>query len=30
VIPNSRHNVEVIIFKELLEAKGFAFKPIGE
>ncbi|MFO0906458.1 MAG: ATP-binding protein [Pirellulales bacterium] len=30
VIPNARQNVEVILFKELLESKGFAFKPIGE
>lgn len=30
VIPNSPRNVEVIIFKELLESKGYTFKPIGE
>lgn len=30
VIPSSPRNIEVIVFKELLEAKGFTFKPIGE
>lgn len=30
VIPNSPRNVEVILFKELLESKGFNFKPVGE
>ena len=30
VIPNNQRNVEVIVFKDLLESKGFTFKPIGE
>jgi len=30
VIPNGPRNVEVIVFKELLESKGHTFKPIGE
>ncbi|MFO0882780.1 MAG: hypothetical protein U0894_01090 [Pirellulales bacterium] len=29
VIPNSPRNVEVIVFKELLESKVHTFKPIG-
>lgn len=30
VIPNSPRNVEVIVFKELLESNGYTFKPVGE
>lgn len=30
VIPSKPRNVEVIVFKELLEEKGHVFKPIGE
>ena len=30
VIPNRPRNVEVIVFKELLESRGYTFRPIGE
>ena len=30
VVPNSRRNVEVFVFKELLESRGCTFKPVGE
>ena len=30
VIPDSPRNIEVILFRELLEQKGFIFRPVGE
>jgi hypothetical protein len=30
LVPGSAHNVEVIVFRELLEQRGHKFRPIGE
>jgi hypothetical protein len=30
IIPGSPRNVEVVVFKELLEQRGYLFRPIGE
>jgi len=30
VVPGSARNVEVVVFKEILEQRGIKFRPVGE